>query len=139
VISDYNLQANNKNEDENNGNNDGLDDESTSMTTADSDRANAHILWEMHHLSGWFNPIANEVIDRAEAANKTTSNKSDNATHQSGREVANAIIELSPSQFAFYANAGVIDTNLNFEEAFKQIPLEPTTFREAYDHLDPEQ
>jgi len=89
--------------------------------------------------SEWLvNPIANEVIDQADAVDKTTSDESDNATHQSGREVANAMIESSPNQFAFYANTGVINTNLNFKEAFKQIPLEPTTFREAYDHPDPE-
>jgi len=49
------------------------------------------------------------------------------------------MIESSPSQFAFFANAGVIDTNLNFEQAFKQIPIEPTAFREAYDHPDAKQ
>jgi len=78
------------------------------------------------------------VIDCAEAANKEeeTSNASDD---QSGREVANAMIELSPSQFAFYAKAGVIDTNLDFDNAYKQIPIEPITFREAYNHPDPEQ
>jgi len=49
------------------------------------------------------------------------------------------MIESLPSQFAFYAKAGVIDTNLDFKEAYMQIPIEPTTFRKAYDHPDPEQ
>jgi len=35
-----------------------------------SDRVNARILREMHHLSSWFNPITNKVIDQAEAAKK---------------------------------------------------------------------
>jgi len=89
-------------------------------------------------LSSWFNLIANKVIDRSEAAkaDKATSTDSDD---QSGREVANAMIESLPSQFAFYAKSGVIGTNLDFEAAYKQIPIEPTTFQEAYDHPDPEQ
>ena len=81
----------------------------------------------------------NEVIDQAEAAKEA----SNDVTPQSGREVANAMIELSPSQFAFYTKAGVIDkmtfSTVDFQNAYNQIPVEPTTFREAYDHPDPEQ
>ncbi len=91
----------------------------------------------MHCLSGC-NPIANEVIDQAEATNKEeeTSNDSDD---QPGREVTNAMIELLQSQFAFYTKAGVIGKNLDFDNAYKQIPVELTTFHEVYDHPDPEQ
>jgi len=102
----------------------------------------------MWHLSGWFNPITNEVIERAEAGEMNeytmtraneSSESSDAATHQSGREIAHAMIESSPSQFAFFTNTGVIDTNLNFNDAYQQIPIEPTTFHEAYDHPKPKQ
>jgi len=87
----------------------------------------------MRCLSGC-NPIANEVIDQAEATNKEeeTSNDSDD---QPGREVTNAMVELLPSQFSFYTKAGAIGKNLDFDNAYKQIPVEPTTFHEVYDHL----
>ncbi len=45
------------------------------------------------------------------------------------------MIELLPSQFTFYAKAGVIDANLDFNNAYKQIPIEPITFCKAYNHL----
>ncbi len=93
----------------------------------------------MKRLSGWFNLVTNKVIDRVEAGAKESSEDSDAATHQSGREVANEMIESSPSQFAFYVKAGMIATNLNFNDAYKQIPIELTTFHEAYDHPDPKQ
>jgi len=92
----------------------------------------------MHRLSGWFNLIATEVIDWAKAA-AADEETSTNSNDQSGREIANAMIESSLSQFAFYAKAGVIGTNLDFENAYKQIPTEPTTFCEAYNHPNPEQ
>jgi len=56
----------------------------------------------MKRLSSWFNPIANEVINRAEAAKAEASYDSND---QSGREVTNAMIESLPSQFAFYTKA----------------------------------
>jgi len=100
----------------------------SSVATTESNRVNARVLHEMLYLSSWFNPIANEVIDRAEAAEEETSDESDNVTYQSGREVAKAIIELSPSHFEFYAKAGVIDPNLDLNNAYKQISIKPTTF-----------
>jgi len=111
----------------------------SSVATTESNRVNARVLHEMLYLSSWFNPIANEVIDRAEAAEEETSDESDNVTYQSGREVAKANIELSPSHFAFYAKAGVIDPNLDLNNAYKQISIKPTTFCMAYDHSDPNQ
>jgi len=49
------------------------------------------------------------------------------------------MIELLPSQLAFYTKAGVIGTTLDFNDAYKQILIEPITFHEAYNHPDPEQ
>jgi len=98
------------NDDSEGGSNNASQDETTSVATTESDRATAQILREMRCLSGWFNPIANEVIERAEANKVTESNmaganesseNSNAATHQSGREVAHAMIESLPSQFAF--------------------------------------
>jgi len=142
--SDDNMATQDASDDDNNdddadSNDDGNDNETESVETTESNRVHARVLREMHRLSGWFNPIANEVIDRAEAEADETGNDSDDATHQSGREIANTMIELLPSQFAFYAKAGVIGTNLDFKDAYKQIPIEPTTFHEAYYHPDPEQ
>jgi len=91
----------------------------------------------MKRSSSWFNPIANKVIDRAgadavEEEDTDESHESDDVTPQSGREVANAMIESSPSQFAFYTKAGVIDkmtfSTVDFQNAYNQIPVEPTTF-----------
>ncbi len=127
------------NDDDADGNDDGNDNEMESVEMTESNRVHARVLCEMHRLSGRFNPIANKVIDRAEAEAEETSNDSEDATHQSRREVANTMIESLPSQFVFYATAGVIDTNLDFNNAYKQIPIELTTFCEAYDHPDPEQ
>jgi len=97
-MSDDNLPVHNKSDDNSNDeDNDGSDNDDTScVATTESDRVNARVLHEMHCLSGWFNPIANEVIDKAKAAEEETSNKGDNATHQSGREVANAMIVAKP-------------------------------------------
>jgi len=117
-----------RNDDSKGGSNNASQDETTSVMMTESNIVMAQILREMHCLSGWFNPIANKVIERAEA-NKVTkgtimagsdesSENSNAATHQSGREVAHAMIELSPSQFAFYVKTGVIDTNLNFNNAY---------------------
>ncbi len=155
-VSAKNLQLENKQNDEDDNNNDDSEggsnnasqDETTSVTTTESDRATAQILQEMHCLSSWFNPIANEVIKIAEADEvienavagaKESSENSNAATHQSGREVAHAMIESLPSQFAFYVKTGVIDTNLNFNDAYRQIPIKPMTFHESYNHSDPKQ
>ncbi len=117
-----------RNDDSKGRSNNASQDETTSVMMTESNIVMAQILQEMHCLSGWSNPITNKVIERAEA-NKVTkgtimagsdesSENSNAATHQSGREVAHAMIELSPSQFAFYVKTGVIDTNLNFNNAY---------------------
>jgi len=136
------------NDDSKGGSNNASQDDTTSVAMTESNRAMAPILQEMCHLSSWFNPIVNEAIERAEANKviknavagaKESSENSDAVTHQSGRELAHAMIESSPSQFAFYTKTGVINTSLNFNDAYRQIPIEPMTFHEAYDHPDPKQ
>jgi len=68
LISNPHLQTQNEQDDDDNatavnGNDDENEDEMTSVEMKESDRATTRVLREMHCLSGWFNPIANEVID----------------------------------------------------------------------------
>jgi len=58
---------NDDNDDDADGNDNGNDNEMESVETTESNRVIARVLCEMRHLSGWFNPIANKVIERAEA------------------------------------------------------------------------
>jgi len=60
------------------------------------------------------------------------------------KDVASAAIDYLPN-FAFYTCNKVVEleplqiTTIDFEEAFEQRLIEPTTFDEAFNHQDPEQ
>jgi len=117
------------------------------VTMADNDQVDPHVLHEMKHLGGWFNPTVlkyiacsqkgenlariDEEVDEDEATDDATASRV-------GREVANAMLSHVVSEFTFYSAAMVIKKQAarNGEECHF---VEPQNFHEAYDHLDPVQ
>jgi len=56
------------------------------------------------------------------------------------RDLNLASLAINPlPDFAFYAKEKVEIQQLNFADTFERHPIEPTTFQDAYNHLDPSQ
>jgi len=64
--------------------------------------------------------------------------ESDNNASEVGREVANAMLLHAPSEFAFYSVMKAIE-KLRKDNGEMHHFVEPATFHEAYNHLDPVQ
>jgi len=153
----------NDNDDDNNDDNDNGDDDDPGAEETIHPRA----LREMKCLQAFFNDEATEYVRDALGRTHATETADDDnvesvtgstaSNHRSGREtddeashqqtaggsldgdqdLASAAIDFLP-HFAFYTKNHVVEP-FDVSQAFEQRLIEPTTFREAYDHPDPEQ
>jgi hypothetical protein len=128
---------------------------SSEETAQDSNnQQNPRLIREMRKLSGWFNPQATEIVDNAERQDRAIESfaermNSDPTDDESGRETSNAMIEDLCAGFSFFCGAQVLGKAEDLSEICPQYnPTindtvnsennEPTTFREAWDHPNPE-
>ncbi len=123
------------------------DSDPSTTTTEETEDIDPCVLRQMKKLGGWFNPSTEQYVTRvrqkkdaeeSEADEDKNEAKTDEDASGVGREVHDATLPNAPSDFAFYTAVQAVEKH-KLENGDEQQILEPTTFREAYDHPDPVQ